>query len=238
MKASILYLYYDFMNLYGDNGNVRIMEKRLKDQGFDVEITRKTVTDDDICFDGFDLIYCGSGTESRRQVALEHLRKSGKAFREAVAAGTPVLFTGNAWGMLGSSVTSRAGEKYEGLGIFDFEVTEEVRLRYTGDAIEDAEGFEKPFIGFINKCDRIDDYDGYMFKVSKTIGQLPFTGDGVRKDNLFGISLIGPVLVKNPFFAEYLVRLIDERRGVNYREVRYPHEDKGYKMTLSALSNS
>ena len=70
MKASILYLYYDFMNLYGDNGNVRIMEKRLQDQGFDVEITRKTVTDDDISFEGFDLIYCGSGTESRRTAAV------------------------------------------------------------------------------------------------------------------------------------------------------------------------
>ena len=33
MKATILYLYHDFLNLYGDNGNVRIMEKRLKDQG-------------------------------------------------------------------------------------------------------------------------------------------------------------------------------------------------------------
>ena len=38
MNVKILYLYPDFMNLYGDNGNVRIMEKRLKDQGFDVEI--------------------------------------------------------------------------------------------------------------------------------------------------------------------------------------------------------
>ena len=68
--------------------------------------------------------------------------------------------------------------------------------------------------------------------------EIPFENDGVRKEHLFGISLIGPVLVKNPFFAEYLVRLIDERRGVTYREVRYTHEDKGYKMTLAALSNS
>lgn len=238
MKASILYLYYDFMNLYGDNGNVRIMEKRLKDQGFDVEITRKTVTDDDISFDGFDLIYCGSGTESRRLVALEHLRKFGKAFKEAADAGIPILFTGNAWGMLGRSITPRDGEKTEGLGIFDFDLKEEVKLRFTGDAIEEAEGFEKPFIGFINKCDLIEGFDGYMFKVTKTIGQLPFTNDGVRKDNLFGISLIGPVLVKNPFFAEYLVRLIDEKRGVTYRDARYFYEDKGYKMTLSALTNS
>jgi glutathione peroxidase len=36
MTVNILYLYPDFMSLYGDNGNVRILEKRLKDQGFEV----------------------------------------------------------------------------------------------------------------------------------------------------------------------------------------------------------
>ena len=236
MKASILYLYYDFMNLYGDNGNVRIMEKRLKDQGFDVEIIRKTVTDDDVSFEGFDLIYCGSGTESRRLAALKHLKRFGDGFKSAVAAGTPVLFTGNSWGMLGGSITALEGEKIEGLGLFEFDLKEEIKQRFTGDAVETAAGFNESFIGFINKCDVIENFDGYMFKVVKTIGQIPYTADGVRKDNLFGISLIGPVVAKNPFFAEYLVKLIDERRGVTYREARYEHEEKGYRMTLKALT--
>ena len=236
MKASILYLYYDFMNLYGDNGNVRIMEKRLKDQGFDVEVVRKTITDDDISFEGFDFIYCGSGTESRRFVTVKHLKKFEDGFKNAVSSGTPVLFTGNAWGMLGSSITSLDGEKTEGLGLFGFDVKEEIKQRFTGDAIEKADGFNNSFIGFINKCDVIENFDGYMFKVEKMIGQIPYIADGVKKDNLFGISLIGPLLVKNPFFAEHLVRLIDEKHGVTYREERYEHEEQGYRMTLKALS--
>ena len=236
MKASILYLYYDFMNLYGDNGNVRIMEKRLKDQGFDVEVVRKTVTDTDISFEGFDFIYCGSGTESRRCEAVKHLRDFDSGLKAAIEAGTPVLFTGNAWGMLGSSITSLEGGKTEGLGIFSFNVKEEIKQRFIGDAVEKAEGFDSRFIGFINKCDVIEGFDGFTFKIEKTIGQIPYSEDGVRKDNLFGISLIGPVLVKNPFFAEYLVRLIDERHGVTYREEQYRHEEQGYRMTLKALT--
>lgn len=238
MKASILYLYYDFMNLYGDNGNVRIMEKRLKDQGFDVEIVKKTITDDDISFEGFDFIYCGSGTESRRAEAVKHLKRSASGFKDAVTSGTPVLFTGNAWGMLGRSITTLDGEKIEGLGLFGFDLREEIKQRFTGDAVESAKGFGNQFIGFINKCDVIESFDSYMFKVDKTIGNVPYANDGVKKDNLFGISLIGPVLVKNPFFAEYLVRIIDDRRGVNYREESYPHEKQSYKMTLAALVNS
>ena len=50
MSVKILYLYSDFMNLYGDNGNVRILEKRLKDQGLDVEIINRTITDFEINF--------------------------------------------------------------------------------------------------------------------------------------------------------------------------------------------
>ena len=149
MKAKILYLYYDFLNLYGDNGNVSILEKRLKDQGFEVEIVRKTVTDDAITFEGFDLIYCGSGTESRRAAATTHLKRFEKGFAEAVSSGTPILFTGNSWGMLGKSITTLTGEKIEGLGIFDFELREEIKKRFTGDAVETADGFDRSFIGFI-----------------------------------------------------------------------------------------
>lgn len=236
MTAKILYLYYDFLNLYGDNGNVRIMEKRLKDQGFDVETVRKTVTDEDIRFDGFDFIYCGSGTEARRSVAAAHLKMFEKQFAAAAEAGTPVLFTGNAWGMLGKNITTLYGDKVEGLGLFGFEIKEEIKTRFTGDAVMSAEGFEEPFVGFINKCDVIEGFDGYMFDIRKTIGQIPFAKDGVRKGNLFGISLIGPVLVKNPFFATYLTKLIVEKRGVTYRETPYPYEEKGYAMTLKALT--
>ena len=38
MSVKILYLYPDFMSLYGDNGNVRILTRRLEDQEFFVEI--------------------------------------------------------------------------------------------------------------------------------------------------------------------------------------------------------
>ena len=54
MNVNILFLYPDFMSLYGDNGNVRIMQKRLEDQGFEVEIIRRTITDNEISFEGVD----------------------------------------------------------------------------------------------------------------------------------------------------------------------------------------
>ena len=58
----------------------------------------------------------------------------------------------------------------------------------------------------------------------------------VRKENLFGISLIGPVLVKNPFFADHIVKLITERRKAEFKAIFYKYEERSYEMTLRALS--
>ena len=44
-KFKIAYLYYDLMNLYGENGNIRYLEKRLKEQDIDVKIDLLSVPD-------------------------------------------------------------------------------------------------------------------------------------------------------------------------------------------------
>ena len=76
------------MSLYGDNGNVRILERRLKDQGFDVEIIKRTITDSTITFDDADFVYMGSGFESNRNLVAKHLAqfKDGLVTRQSTTA--------------------------------------------------------------------------------------------------------------------------------------------------------
>ena len=109
MTVNILYLYPDFMSLYGDNGNVRILEKRLKDQGFEVQINKATITDEKISFEDADLVYMGSGYESNRNLAAKHLAKFKTELFEAVDEGVPMLFTGNSYDILGKGITSADG---------------------------------------------------------------------------------------------------------------------------------
>ena len=37
-KFKIAHLYYDLMNLYGENGNIRYLVKCLEEQGIEVEV--------------------------------------------------------------------------------------------------------------------------------------------------------------------------------------------------------
>ena len=223
MNVKILYLYPDFMSLYGDNGNVRILERRLKDQGFDVEIIKRTITDSTITFDDADFVYMGSGFESNRNLVAKHLAQFRDGLVKAIDDGVPMLFTGNAYDVLGSSVVTPDRNEVRCLGIFDFDVIDQLEKRYTGDVV----------LAGVLKGD-----GALAFEVTKVIGSVPLTKDGVRKNNLLGISLIGPLLLKNPKIAESFVKTICERKGTEYKEISYPHSEKSHDKTKKALLNA
>ena len=67
----ILHLYPDFMNLYGEYGNMRVLQRHLQDQGVTVTLEEKTVTDDSLDFSDVDFIYIGCGTERSQKAALQ-----------------------------------------------------------------------------------------------------------------------------------------------------------------------
>ncbi len=230
----ILHLYYDIMNLYGDNGNVRIMQRRLEDQGFNVVIENSTVYDDDIDFDA-DFVYMGSGYESNRNLALAHLSKFKGSLLRAVVNGVPMLFTGNSYDILGKGITTHDQKLVEGLNIFDFTFKEQIRKRYTGDVILEVPGTSTRYVGFVNRAGIPDEQNDLICNVIKVIGNVPITKDAVRKNNLLGISLLGPVLLKNPEIADMFVEIICKRKGVEFKNIEYPHSFKSHVKTLKAL---
>lgn len=234
----LLYLYPDFMNLYGDNGNVRILEKRLKDQGLPVEIVNAAVTGETIDFDGVDFVYMGSGFESNRTIAAAHLKKSATGLNKAIDDGVPMLFTGNSYDILGKGITAADGSFVEGLGIFGYSFKEQLEKRYTGDVILEDPDTKERYVGFVNRCGVPSDETDLVCNVIKVIGNVPMKKDMARKNNLIGISLIGPVLLKNPEIAELLVETVCKRLGVEYKACSYPHSARSHEKTLKALTEA
>ena len=235
MNVNILYLYPDFMSLYGDNGNVRIMQKRLEDQGFEVTITKRTITDKEISFEDADFVYMGSGFESNRNLAAKHLAQFKDSLIKAVDDGVPMLFTGNSYDILGKGITTADGSFIEGLGLFGFTFKEQMEKRYTGDVILAEKDSAERYVGFVNRAGVPDIEEDLVFDVMKVIGTVPMKKDCAKKNNLMGISLIGPVLLKNPKLADSFVKTICGRKGVDFKEIDYPHSIKSHVKTLKAL---
>ena len=238
MNVKILYLYPDFMSLYGDNGNVRILERRLKDQGFDVEIIKRTITDSAITFDDVDFVYMGSGFESNRNLVAKHLSQFKDGLVKAIDDGVPMLFTGNAYDVLGSSIMTPERDEIRCLGIFDFTVIDQIEKRFTGDVVLADAKKNDVYVGFVNRAGVLKGEGALEFDVTKVIGSVPLTKDGGRKNNLLGITLIGPLLLKNHKIAESFVKTICERKGMEYKEIRYPHSEKSHDKTKKALLNA
>lgn len=208
MKKKVLYLYYDIMNLYGENGNIRMMERILKNKGADVEIDRKTVVDQDIDFTQYDFIYCGAGTELSRDACLKHLKPYKENLYKAFENDTIMLFTGNAYEMLGKSLHTAHGEDTDGLGIFDFTTEENSKSRYAGDVTFTCPLVEGPLIGYINKCSMTTGIKNPLFEITDVVGTVKDKAEGIHEKNFFGTQVTGPVLIKNPAFADYIAELI------------------------------
>lgn len=228
----ILHLYPDLMNLYGDQGNLRVLARRLTGQGEKVLIDRLDPgeTPD---FTGYDLLYMGPGTERSQKAALEHLRPHAGALKAALEGGTHGLFTGNAASMLGREVVDGDGKSWPGLGLLDFVSREKKDVRYTGDAIVKHPDLDRPLVGFLNKCETWEGTVTPLFRTVMGKGDFPGgDGEGLVRGNFLGTHLIGPVLVKNPHFHTWFLRRL---LGREPEPIACPNEEKAYEVTLQAL---
>lgn len=234
MKVRILHLFYDLMNMYGDYGNVSILCKRLEELGMQVTLDKKTVGD--VLIDGdYDFIYCGAGTELKRNKALETLRPEKDALQKAIESGTQVLFTGNSWEILGKRLLTVDSERLDGLGIFDFETVEDSDRRVTGDIIAYADFLDEPVCGFVNKCGSVSGITTPLFdKITLGPGNSKGSNaEGFRYKNFYGTELIGPLLVKNPHFLKMIMKALC---GDSYKDIPHVPAEKAYEVTINALS--
>ena len=240
----ILHLYHDIMNLYGEYANVSALKRMLENNKIPCVVETLSVGDKLELLE-YDFIYVGSGTESNQKYVLEHLKKYKEQLKAYVDAGRFLLMTGNAFEIVGKTITDAKGKEYQGLGIFDFTVVEQERVRNTADAIfslidetegsvSDMKNKEKELVGFINKCSTIKGITTPMFEVKMGLGnENKGKTEGIVYKNFCGTHLTGPMLIKNPFFLQELAsKLCGKEMNGEYLN----YEKAGYEITLRELS--
>jgi len=234
MEIKILHLYYDLLNLYGEYANVKILEKRLTDNGFSVSVDKKTIGDE-IDLSRYDFVYTGSGTESKLYRCAEHFAALKEQVHSFVNSGKILLATGVSCELLGRSITGGNGEKISCAGLFEFETEHNFSVRKTGDAVCSCSFIGEKIVGFINNCSTVKGLSEPIFTFE--LGGNGTKADGVRKNNAFGTHLTGPLLVKNPYFLEYVVGIICDMSGVEKTpadEENYQYQS--YRITLTELT--
>lgn len=231
MEIKILHLYYDIMNLYGEYGNIRILENHLKDQGFEVSVDKKSIGDKKN-INEYDFIYMGCGTERNQETILKDMLIDKEELKKFIETGKTVLFTGNSFEILGKSIDGKPV-----LEILDFE-TEHTEKRETPDVICTSDKLKNKVVGFINTMSIIKNNNQPFFKIEwNSESNKVDEKEGIVYKNLIGTHLIGPLLIRNPEILKMIIEKICKLKDENfkYSEIEYEDEQKGYELVLKEL---
>lgn len=219
MKIYIAHLYYDLMNLYGEIGNIKVLEKVLTEQGIKVIIDKLSIGDK-IDFDKYDLIYIGAGTEENQLIVLKDIIKYKNKIKKYVEDNKFVLSTGNSYELFGKSIND-GKRKHSAIGLFDYN-TKYTNDRLVGDIVVKCNFIDKTIIGFQNQSGIVLDNDNPMFEVLSGIGSYKDNkSEGINYKNFYGTYLLGPILARNPEFTKYIVNKLIVAKNKNYKFKKY-----------------
>jgi hypothetical protein len=208
------HLYPSLMNIYGDRGNIVCLQRRCRLRGIELTVTPLEVGDV-LQPDDFDLLFMGGAQDREQTLVCEDLAASKGGLRDAVSDGVVFLGVCGGYQLSGRFYRGADGVEMRGAGVFDlFTLHPGPRAkRLIGNVAATWEGGS--LAGFENHGGRT--YLGAgtepLARVVHGHGNDGKSGyEGARYKNAFGSYLHGPILPKNPAFADRLLSLALERR--------------------------
>ena len=211
LNLTIGWLYPQLMNIYGDRGNVLVLKKRCQWRNIDTKIQYLDLAFDHKQLQSCDLILMGGAQDRQQQAVSEDLFKARKIIKNLIEKGVPGLYVCGAYQFLGNYYQEANGNKIKGLEIFDLHTQNpgETKNRLIGNSAFKFEDLDYTLIGFENHGGRT-----YLGKNIKPFGKVVkgFGNNGEDEfegaiyKNSFGTYLHGPLLPKNPVFADYFIQ--------------------------------
>lgn len=211
---TIVHLFPELLNLYGDGGNVIALTRRLQWRGLPVEV-REIGMGDAMDFSQADIVFIGGGADREQMIVKDAMVARKSELSAYVADGGVLLAVCGGYQFLGHSY-AMDDVVVEGLGVIDVE-TVRGEGRLIGNAVIQSDICDAPIVGFENHGGRTtlgSDAKPLGRVLGKTFGNNGEDGfEGVHQGNLIGTYLHGPLLPKNPQVADYLIAQAYDRRG-------------------------
>ena len=204
MKIEILFP--EFCNLFGDAYNMVYLQKTLPEAEF-----IRTAIGDDVRFteEKIDLVYMGPMSERVQELIIKKFKPIREKIMKAVESGTVFLFTGNALEIFGDYIENEDGSRVEALGIYRLWAKRDMMHRHNSAFEgtfegETVMGFKTQFTMAYTPDDSLA-----LFKKTRGVGlNQKADFEGIRFHNFFGTYLVAPILVANPPFTKYLLKLM------------------------------
>lgn len=199
----LVHLYPREMSIYGDLGNTRCLEARLRWHGYTPEVISHHPGQP---FPEDAHIIVGGGGQDSGQARVEaDLEQIGPQLKELAADGVPMLMICGMYQLFGKAFITLDGKRLPGLGILDV-TTQGNAKRMIGPIVLETEF--GPVVGYENHSGSTVLGDGQQpfGDVKAGFGNNGEDGhEGARVHNVIGSYLHGPILPSNPKLADWLI---------------------------------
>jgi lipid II isoglutaminyl synthase (glutamine-hydrolysing) len=209
MKIVVGHLYPDYLNIYADRGNIAVLARRAAWRGHELDV-RTVSVGEEVRPGEHDLLYVGGGQDREQALVAADLAAKAEGVREAVSGGAALLAVCGGYQLLGRFYRDLHGVDLPGIGVFPLETIAGER-RMIGDVLLDCElepGVRRTLAGFENHAGRtyLDDGAEPLGRVVAGFGNDGESGwEGCRVGRAVGTYLHGPLLPRNPWFADWLL---------------------------------
>ncbi|GAC1608329.1 MAG: glutamine amidotransferase [Mycobacteriales bacterium] len=209
MSLTIVSVYPELLGTYGDVGNVQVLEKRLAWRGIPAEVVIVPVREP--LPSSADLYVLGGSEDDNQARAMEGLIAS--PLERAVAGGAHVFGVCAGLQLLGAAMTDLHGVQRSGLGLLDV-ATRRLPHRVLGEVVADFdEGMALPALtGFANHGGGTTLGPQARPLATTRVGQgndgTERAPEGAVQGNVVATYLHGPVLARNPAFADWILQRV------------------------------
>jgi CobQ-like glutamine amidotransferase family enzyme len=209
VRIRVGHLYPDYLNIYADRGNIAVLAARARARGHELDV-RPISLADSIPVGDVDLFYVGGGQDREQALVATDLASKAAALHEAVDAGAAFLAVCGGYQLLGDFYRDVGGDELPGIGLLPLH-TIAGRRRMIGDVLLacDWAGARRTLAGFENHAGRtyLDAGAVPLGQVAAGFGNDGASGfEGCRQGRVYGTYLHGPLLPRNPWFADHLLR--------------------------------
>ena len=213
-RIKIGWIYSEFMNIYGDRGNIIALQKRCHWRGIRAEVKNLELGFNINELRKCDILMMGGAQDIQQQIVESDLLTKKDELKELIDDGISGLFVCGAYQSLGKYYKDSDGNVIKGLDIFDHYTINpgEGHKRLIGNIAAriniNVGSSLSSLVGFENHGGRT-----YLGKKVKPLAYV-LNGNGNNGEdktegaiykNSIGTYMHGPILPKNPHLADFLI---------------------------------
>jgi CobQ-like glutamine amidotransferase family enzyme len=202
MKIRVGHLYPDYLNIYADRGNIAVLAQRAAARGHELDVHAIGRGDD--VPKAIDLFYVGGGQDREQALIAPDLAAKAEPLGEAAEADAAFLAVCGGYQLLGRFYRDLEGDELPGVGLLPLHTVAGDR-RMIGDVLLDCDWAGETLAGFENHAGRtvLDADAAPLGRVVDGFGNDGSSGfEGCRYRKVYGTYLHGPLLPRNPWFAD------------------------------------